>query len=312
MLTQILIFGGALAVLLLSARFFTNAAERIGLYFKMSPFVVGVFIVGIGTSLPELISSVLSVTRSVSEIVPGNIIGANISNILLITGLVAYLNRKPIVLTKNYIFIDLHYLIGALFLFTMLVYDGKIEWMEGLVGILAFIAYSLYLLKDDESAPPELENARKQGAFPLRDFGLLLAAGIGIYIGADYTVSSISALAALLAIPPSVIALTVLSLGTTLPELAVNISAIRQGKAEMAIGNVLGSSIFNAMFIPGVSALFGTVQVPAELLHFSLPCMLGAGLFFYLLTQDKKISPWEGILFILIYVLFMLKIAGVA
>jgi cation:H+ antiporter len=310
MLTQLLIFVAALAALLYAARVFTGAAEKLGAWLGMSPFVVGVFIVGVGTSLPELISSILAVRQSVSEIVPGNVMGASISNLLLITGVVAWLNRRDIVLAKSYIFIDLHYLIGALMLFAVVAYDGIIRWQEAWVGIVAFVVYSLYLLSDAEGS--EGESASARGPFPMRAVLMLLAAGVGIYFGADYTVSSISAIAAGLGIPPSVIALTVLSLGTTLPELAVNVSAIRQGKAEMAVGNVLGSCIFNLMVVPGAAAMFGAVAVPAALLVFSLPFLLGSGLFFYLLTQDKTLSRWEGLLFILIYALFLLKAAGVA
>ncbi len=310
MITQLLIFAGALALLLTAAQFFTKSAENIGAYLRMPAFVIGVFIVGIGTSLPELIASVLSVRQGVSEIVAGNIIGANITNILLITGVVAWLHQRDIVLSKAYIFIDLHYLVGAFFLFAVVAYDGIITWKEAIVGVAAFFIYSFYLINDGKNTPHD--NQKPAMAFPVKDAGLLMLTGVGIYLGADYTVSSISALAAMAGIPPAVIALTVLSLGTTLPELAVNISAIRQGKAEMAVGNVLGSSIFNAMFIPGAAAMFGDLIVPQVLIGFSLPFMLGAGLFFYLLTQDKKISRWEGMLYICIYVLFMLKVSGIS
>lgn len=310
MLTQFLIFAAALAALLVAARFFTSAAERLGEWFGMPPFVVGVFIVGVGTSLPELISSILAVQQGLSEIVPGNVIGASISNLLLITGVVAWLNRRDIVLSRNYIFIDLHYLIGALIFFAVVAYDGSIRWQEAWVGVAAFVVYSLYLIS--ESGVPDGPESEARPAFPTKALLLLLASGVGIYFGADYTVSSISAIANGLGIPPSVIALTVLSLGTTLPELAVNISAIRQGKAEMAVGNVLGSCIFNLMVVPGAAAMFGPVAVPAALLGFSLPFLLGSGLFFYLLTQDKTLSRWEGMLFILLFVLFLLKAAGVA
>ncbi len=310
MLTQFLIFAASLAALLVAARFFTSAAERLGEWLGMPPFVVGVFIVGVGTSLPELISSILAVQQGVSEIVPGNVIGASISNLLLITGVVAWLNRRDIVLSRNYIFIDLHYLIGSLILFAAVAYDGSIRWQEAWVGMVAFVVYSLYLIS--ESGVPDGPENEARPVFPTKALLLLLASGVGIYFGADYTVSSISAIANGLGIPPSVIALTVLSLGTTLPELAVNISAIRQGKAEMAIGNVLGSCIFNLMVVPGAAAMFGPVAVPAALLGFSLPFLLGSGLFFYLLTQDKTLSRWEGLLFILLFVLFLLKAAGVA
>lgn len=309
MLIQIVIFVVALAGLLMAAKFFTDAAEKIGLYFKFPSFVIGIFIVGIGTSLPELVSGILSVNKNASEILSGNIIGANISNILLITGLAVALNRKSISLGSTYIYIDLHFLIGAIFFFYMIAYDGIIVWNEAFVGILMFLVYSVYLIRNNTTIDTGIsETAPAQ--FPIKDLGLLILAGVGIYFGADYTVASLEQIALALSIPPAIIALTLLSLGTTLPELAVNISAIKAGKAEMAMGNVLGSCIFNTLAIPGITSLIGNINVPANLLGFSLPVMAGCGLLFYLLTQDKKISVWEGLMLVLLYLLFMLKIAG--
>jgi cation:H+ antiporter len=194
--------------------------------------------------------------------------------------------------------------------FAAIAYDGKILWQEAWIGIVAFLVYSIYLIH--ESGHPKDSAKESRLPFPVRYLALLVLAGLGIYLGADYTVSSISEIANGLAIPPSIIALTVLSLGTTLPELAVNISAIKQGKAEMAIGNVLGSCIFNMMVVPGAAAIFGPIAVPATLIGFSLPYLVGSGLFFYLLTQDKTLSRWEGILCVLLFVLFILKAAGLA
>lgn len=122
------------------------------------------------------------------------------------------------------------------------------------------------------------------------------------------TINSIEKIAGALGVPNAVIALTLLSLGTTLPELAVNITVIRQGKAEMAIGNILGSSVFNSLMIPSTAAFFGNILVPDVLLKFSLPVMAGAGFMFYQLTQDKRISVWEGIMFGCLYILFLLQI----
>lgn len=308
MVLNLLIFIGALALLLTSANYFTNSAESIGKWLKLPPFVIGVFIVGIGTSLPELVSGVVSVTKGASEIVSGNIIGANISNILLVTGLAVALYRKPIALTSTYIYIDLHFLLGSFFTFYMIAYDGVITFGEAFVGLLIFGIYSVYLIKG--GTKNEAEATEKATKFPLKAFGLLLLSAVGIYFGADYTVQSISDIAASLSIPKSIIALTVLSLGTTLPELAVNISAIKQGKAEMAVGNVLGSCVFNTLVIPAVTSAVGVVAVPAVLLSFSLPVMAACGLFFYLLTQDKRISVWEGLMLVMVYVLFVVKIAG--
>lgn len=308
MLIQVVVFLLALSTLLFSAKFFTAAAEEIGKFLNLPSFVIGVFIVGIGTSLPEMVAAILSVRQGVSEIVSGNVIGANISNILLITGLVSVLSRKNIVLSQSYVFIDLHYLVGAFILFGIIAYDGEMNRAEAMVGIVAFVAYSFYLLKNENAVKEPDKSEREK--FPIISLLTLLAAGMGIYFGADYTISSLGNIASMLHVPPAVVALTLLSLGTTLPELAVNVAAIKKGKAEMAVGNVLGSCIFNSLMVPGVASFFGTIQVPQELLSFSLPLMCVCGLFFYLLSQDKRLSVWEGILFVLLYILFLIKVSG--
>lgn len=316
MLTWILVFLASLAVLLFSAGQFTKAAEKIGVHIGFSPFIIGVFIIGIGTSLPELISAFLAVSGQTSEIVAGNILGSNISNIFLISGLAAVISKKRIDLGSQYILIDLHFMMGSVFLLGLMMLDGEITLAEGLFLLACFIIYTTHILRSgyhpevDEKHEEVEKKAEQQGVLvPLL---ILLATGIGIYFGADYTVLSIGKLAELLGVPPSVISLTALSLGTTLPELSVNISAIRSGKAEMAIGNVLGSCVFNALAIPGAVTWIGSIRVPESLLHFSLPVWAVASLFFYLLTLDKKISAYEGMLFVLFYLFFLFKVATTA
>jgi len=308
MINSILIFIVALSVLLIAANYFTKSAEAIGEWLKLPSFVIGIFIVGIGTSLPELISGILSVRSGASEILPGNIMGANMSNILLITGLVAVLNKKAIVLVSSYLYIDLHFLLGSFIYFYMIAHDGNIQFVEAFIGIIIFIIYSFYLIKGETNNTIPNDSTKESIQFPILHIFLILLSGVGIYLGAEYTISSLSSIAEILDIPSSVIALTLLSLGTTLPELVVNISAIKQGKAEMAIGNVLGSCVFNSFVTPGVASAFGNIQVPQNLISFSLPMMVLSGLLFYLLTQDKKISTWEGMLFVSLYITFMIQI----
>jgi cation:H+ antiporter len=302
-----LIFILALVTLLVSVTYFTKAAEVIGKYLGFPTFVIGVFIVGIGTSLPELISGIISVNKEASEILSGNIIGANISNILLITGLAVVINRKNIILSSGYLYIDLHFLIGSFLFFCIIAYDGTIEFIESVFGLLMFLVYSIYLIRGEIGlANP---NKKNRGNFPTNPTIILFAAAAAIYFAADFTIYAIEQIATDLSVPKAIIALTVLSLGTTLPELAVNLSAIRQGKAEMALGNVLGSSIFNTLVIPFAASFFGTITVTQTLIGFSLPLMAACGLMFYLLTQDKKISVWEGLMFICLYGLFIYKTA---
>jgi len=307
MAITLLIFILALLLLLASAKFLTNSSEMIGSYLKLPPFVIGIFIVGIGTSLPELISGLFSVNRGISEILAGNLMGANISNILLVTGLAVVLNKKKIILSSNYIYVDLHFLIGSFVYFCIIAFDGNIMFHEAFTGFIIFIIYSIYLIRGD--ALLNKTRVSSDSPFPFKYLALFIASCVGIYFGADYTITSLVKIAAALNISNAIIALTLLSLGTTLPELAVNISAIRRGKAEMALGNVLGSCIFNTLVIPPLTSALGVIEVPASLVSFSLPVMAACGLLFYLLTQDKTISVWEGLMFICLYILFIIKIA---
>lgn len=301
------LFLPALIVLLLSARFFTKSAVELGKFFHLPEFVIGIFIVGIGTSLPELVSGIFSVVEGYSEILPGNIIGANLSNLLLVTGLAVIINRKQIQIGSTYIAIDMHYLLGCILYFVVISYDGIIHSEEALFGLMLFVIYSIYLIRNGKS---DIDLAtEKKVSFPFKALVLIIISSLGIYYGAEFTVASIGAIAIKIGVPSSIIALTLLSLGTTLPELAVNIEAIHQNKAEMAIGNILGSSVFNTLMIPAIASWFGSIQVPAALLGFALPYLCGAVILFYFILQDKKMSVWEGMMFVALYALFLFKTA---
>ncbi len=312
MLVSSLIFVISLLILIVSARFLTGAAEKLGLHFGMSSFVIGVFIVGIGTSLPELVAGVLAGFSGNSEIVSGNVLGANISNIFLIMGLVAVISRTGIALGGGYIMVDLNFLIGSSLLLGLIMMDGEIAFAEGFFLLTVYAVYSRFLLKSGQPSLFEQDgnNSPGKSVFPIKALLILLASGVGIYIGANYTVESIIKIAQHLAVPPSLISLTALSIGTTLPELAVSMTMIRQGKPAIAVGNILGSCVFNALVIPGIVSVFGAILVPEYLIGFSLPMFVIASVLFYLLTQDKKISPSEGMLFLVFYAFFISKAAA--
>jgi len=311
-LNSLLLFAASLGVLLVAARFFTVAAERIGLALGLSPFVVGVMIVAVGTSLPELVASVLSVRAGTSEIVAGNVLGANAANLLLVLGAVSAASRTTrISLGEQYIFIDLHFLLGGMVLLGAMMMDGFVSRAEGVLLLAAYGVFVVYLLREGRTAtadadaeailPPESRSLGRDGA-------ILVAAGLAIYAGGELTVDSLSALATALAISPAVASITILSLGTTLPELVISLTAARRGQAELAVGNILGSCVFNMLAVAGTSAALGGVLVPADLLAFALPFVAASTLLFYLLTQDKRISRWEGMLMLVMFVYFMLTL----
>jgi cation:H+ antiporter len=313
---DVVIFAIALGALLIASKYFTGAAERVGLSLNMSPFMVGVVIVAVGTSLPELITGIFASVQGKSEIVIGNVIGAHVSNIFFVLGITTIVCKKSIQLGEEYIFIDLHFMLGSATILVLFLFDGTITWIEGVLLLIGFVVYQIYLFKSEKPKAMHTvndEEAIKEGKkMIVRDFAIMAASAILIFIGAKYTISSISSIAAAIGINEAFIGLTVMSLGTTLPELAVSISAARAGKPEMAVGNILGSCIFNAFAVGGVSSIIHPITMPDELRNISISFLIVASVFFYLLSQDKKVSRFEGMLFLLFYVIFILKIANIA
>lgn len=316
MVLSFIIFFVALAVLLIAANYFTTSAERIGLALKLSPFFVGVVIVALGTSLPELVSSIFAVSNGNSDIVAGNIIGADVSNLLLILGISTLFVKGNIKLGEEYIFVDLHFMLGAIIMATYFMWDGVVDWVEGIFLLVGFAIYQIYLFRSSEK-PDRMRDehlilpAEKHVKPEFKTFAILVASMVGVYFGAKYTVNSIIEIAEGMNVSKTVISLTALSLGTTLPELSVSFTAARRGNPQIAIGNILGSCIFNTFTVLGISSVIGDIVVPAAHKEFLLLALLTAGLFFYLVSQDKKISTWEGMLFVLFYAVFLATIIGI-
>lgn len=312
MLTDVLWFASSLTALLVTARLFTSGAEKLGLFLGLSPFTVGVLIVSTGTSLPELLASLIAVSRGSSQVVLGNVLGANLSNLLLVMGAVGVAARGGhLTMGSQYILIDKHYLLGAVFLLALSVRDGQVTWPEGLFLLTTYGLYVFYLLRAGKA-----EEAPGRGTapphFPAVPVALGLVAAVGLAFAAQSTITSLEVLALTLGIPPSTVALTLLSLGTTLPELVVSASAARAGQPDVAVGNVLGSCVFNTLGVAGAASLLGPVEAGPGLLALPLPAFAAAALLFYLLTLDKRVSRWEGLLFIALYGLFILQVAQVA
>jgi len=278
--------------------------------------MVGVVIVALGTSLPELVSSIIAASKGNTEIVAGNVLGANISNIFLMLGCVTLVAGTSIFLGEEYIFIDLHFMLGSAVLVSYFMWQGTIGTVEGAILMIGFLIYQIHLFQSEKpkempviSEEAEISEIRKSNA--RNDVLILIASGVGIYFGAEYTVQSIIDIAHHMDIDEGLVSITALSLGTTLPELSVSITATRRGHAEIAIGNILGSCIFNALAVTGTAAVIAPIHITPLLREVALVFFLIASVFFYLLAQDKKISKWEGLLFLLFYVVFFLKIIKV-
>jgi len=308
------IFAISMAALVKASDYFTDSAEKIGLHLGLPAFIVGVTIVAIGTSLPELISSIFAVLKNSSEIVVGNVVGSNITNIFLILGIAAIVSKKKITIGYELIHVDLPLLLGSSFLLSLTVLDGIFTLQEGLLCIAALVLYLLYTANTEKKHEDvEIKKEMKdefEKKFSLRTLVVLVVSAIFIYLGAEYTIEAVVKLSEMLAIGKEIIATSAVALGTSLPELAVTVAAARKGKPEIAVGNVLGSNIFNSFGVMGVSALIGNLIVPSSILHLGLPVMLIATLLYFFITHDKEITKWEGWLLLIFYIFFIGKLSN--
>jgi len=300
-LLHLLIFSISLFALLKASDYFVEAAERIGLSMGIPPFIIGVTIIAFGTSLPELASSIEAVLLGDSKIVIGNVVGSNIANIALVLGLVAVIG-KQLKVNEHIMNIDIPILVVSGFFLWFIVRDHSVTIFEAillLTGLVVFLVYSLNA--EDEEETEKMKTTWKS-------YALLIAAGIVIKFGAEYTVHSIIHLSALLGIGSDIIAASVVALGTSLPEVFVSLAATRKGKTDIAVGNILGSNIFNTYAVVSIPALVGKLEIPEEITSFAFPLMLGLTLIFAIMCISKTISRWEGLMLLLFYVFFMVEL----
>lgn len=298
-LIQIGIFIVSLAALLKGSDWLIDSAEEIGLSFGISPFIIGLTIVAFGTSLPELATSVSSVLHGDSEIVVSNVVGSNITNIALVLGLVA-ISIRQINIEYNIWHIDMPYLWGSAFLLYFTLQDGVFNLIEAFLFVAALAIFLLYSFKNERD-----EDDEEKEKVSARTYGLLVVGGIMVWLGADFTIEAICNLSLQAGISKEMIALTVVAFGTSLPEIIVSIGAAKKGKTSIAVGNVLGSNIFNTYCVMSISRFFGDLVIPDNILTFSLPIMVAMTVLFGIVSNNKKITMWEGMMLILFYLYFV-------
>lgn len=325
----LLVFIISLAVLVKAADWFVESAEKIGLAFKLSPFIIGVTIVALGTSFPELASSIIAVLKGATEIVVANALGSNIANILLIVGLSAVVARR-LVVKRSLIDLDSPLLIATTVLFVFIMWDREIVFWEGILLILAFIIYFFSTIspkKEKEALTPEIveilpsrierrkeriakETKKASKKLTPKIFLFLILGMAGLIVGANYTIESVLKLSEILKISTSFIAITAIAIGTSLPELVVSVRASLKKKYEIALGNIFGSNVFNILLVTGIPALIKPLAVDELSFRIGLPFLIIATLLFVISGISRRIHRWEGAMYLLIYVLFIVKLIG--
>jgi cation:H+ antiporter len=361
------LFGVSLGALLGASHVFTSAAERLGLALGISPFLIGATVVAGGTSLPELVSSVLAVVADEPGIVLGLVVGSNIANILLVIGLAAVATR-PIRIERELVRVDLPLLMASAVFLVLAAWDGTVSWAEGVLGLAGLAIYVHFSLStrsrldetveelfaehagviagaegggdatdadstavdadadstavdadadstavdtgDDAAVGASAGDVTVEPSVGPRTYVTLVASLLVVFVAADQFVESILSIASTLGVGTELIALTAVAVGTSLPEIAVSVAATRRGSSELTVGNVLGSNVFNTFAVVGVPSLLGPLSVPANVRGFALPVMVLATLLYYFVTQDREITRWEGITFVVLYAVFVLNVAG--
>ncbi|MDA3809937.1 MAG: calcium/sodium antiporter [Spirochaetaceae bacterium] len=299
------VFAAALALLIFSSDWFISAAEKFGIMFKIPSFVIGVVIIGIGTSLPELASSISSVVKGSSEIVVGNAIGSNITNIFLVLGVSAFVGKK-FEIKFDILRSDIPFLVASAILISLMIMDGNFTTAEAIICIIVLVLYVYTSFKNGaiDQEIEVFEEKHKHNVTVLTWIILFVSPAL-IAVGASWTVNAIIKLSEVIGLGTEVISLTMLALGTSLPEVMVSIQAARKGNPEMAVGNVIGSNIFNTLAVMGIPALFGKLIIPEDIVINTIPIFLGATVMMVVIISDKKVYRFEGIILFAFYLFFI-------
>ncbi|WP_227977903.1 calcium/sodium antiporter [Arenimonas daejeonensis] len=307
----LLLFLAGLVLLILGADLMVRGASRLSLSLGIAPLVVGLTVVAFGTSAPELAISIKGALGGQTDIALGNVVGSNIFNVLFILGLSAIL--APLVVDRQLIRQEVPILIGLSAAVAWMALDRVVSMMDGVMLVAALVGYTVLLYHQGKRAPsveiadPALVAIAARPGLMSRPWVqlLLVAVGLGmLVIGSQWLVRAATTVATLLGVSQLVIGLTIVSIGTSLPEVATSVIAALRGEREIAVGNVLGSSIFNLAAVLGISAVVsGTgLQVPGALLAFDLPVMVAVAVACLpVLFTGHLIARWEGVVFLAYY-----------
>lgn len=297
-----------LSLVTLGATWLTNGSVAIAKRLNIAEYIIGMTIVAVGTSLPELTVSTASTIAGKADVAIGNVVGSNILNIFLILGVCSLIS--PVLFTRNNIRRDIPIGIAVSLLLAIMLYNGSLERIEGIILLLLFIATIVYAFlsnKEKSDGDAEEETATPLKGSWLRDIALV-AVGLGMLIyGADLTLDSATNIARALGISESIIAITVLALGTSLPELAAGIAAMLKGHAALALGNVLGSNVANILLILGLCSTISPLSM-SDITAIDIGTMVLSSvvvLFSAITIGERRITRSEGLIFLLAYAIYI-------
>lgn len=305
---------GGLFCLVIGGEFLVNGSSKVAASLGISPLVIGLTIVAFGTSSPELVVSVQAGLSGHGDMAIANVLGSNIFNILFILGSCALL--APLIVSSQLVRMDVPVMIVSSFILFFMARDGQISGPEGFILMALVVGYTFFLIvtsrRESKAVDEEFSEAypeKKLRGFELMKNLFFIAGGIGLLIlGGDLLVKSSVIIATSLGVSEAVIGLTIVAAGTSLPEVATSLIATVRGQRDIAIGNIVGSNIFNVLFIIGASSVVSprNLNVNAELLAFDFPVMIAACVACLpIFLAGFRITRLDGAVFFLSYIFYL-------
>ena len=318
-LGNIFLFIFGLILLYIGAEFLVRGSSRMALLFRISPIIIGLTVVAFGTSFPEFMTSMLAAWQDKIDLAIGNIVGSNIANICLILGVSGLI--IPVAIDPKTVSKELYWMISVTILFMIFGLSGTISHIEGIVLFCGIIAFTLVMIRNslkerqnnDERKDQIHEASKLRKLPPIVRFIIYLIMTVGgislLMLGSDLLINSATYIARVLGVSELLIGLSLVAFGTSLPELATAIIAIVRKENEILVGNIVGSNIFNILFVGGsLSALF-TAPINQRVVMIDSPIMLATSLLLVVVVlKSKKISRLTGFILLSIYILYILFI----
>ena len=309
MLQQVLMFAAGLAVLVVGADVLVRGASRLAVSFGVSPLVVGLTVVAFGTSAPEMAVSVGSALSGSPDLAIGNVVGSNIANVLLILGISALIT--PLLVDEQIIRQEIPIMIGASALLVVMALDGNIGLLESIALFGLVIAYTVFLVVQSRRASKAVQD-EFETEIPTSTWdrhwavqvGLIVGGLVMLVVGADWLVDSAVAFARAFGVSDLVIGLTVVAVGTSMPEIATSIVAAIRGQRDIAVGNVVGSNVFNLLAVLGAAGIASGAGLPVSeaARNFDLWVMLAVAFACLpIMITGREIARWEGGVFLAYY-----------
>jgi len=277
------------------ADWLTDGATAVALRMNVPQIVVGLTVVAMGTSMPEFFVSLMSALKGTPDLAVGNVVGSNIFNTMMIVGVAAVVS--PMVISKSTVKKDIPFAVLASVMLAVMCYDGNISRVDSLVLFIVFVCFMVYTVCMARSGMAE-PGQESKGMAPWKSVLFILVGLVLLIFGSNLFVDGATDVARSLNISEAVIGLTIVAGGTSLPELATSVVAARKGRSAIAIGNVIGSNVFNILMIIGVTGLISPMRIEG-ITMFDLSVMLLSIVLLWFFSYTKyTVARWEGVLLI--------------